>query len=253
MHRETVTALRALPKHIAQARYDSVVTSLPIILLPGLDGTGDLFESFAAAAPPHLRPVVVPLPPVSRYDRLLDHVRQELPREGCFAVLGESFSGPLAIAVARAEPRAVAVILCNSFVTPPVSSLLRFLPWSLLFVVPPPRWVIRRYFVGVAASYQLLESVRAAVAKTPRAILAARMRAVFSLPFQREPSAISTPLLFLSSSGDDLVKANPVAIRRVASSVTCRTLAGPHLLLQAAPELAWAEISAFLNSRLTTR
>lgn len=224
------------------------MVSLPVILLPGLDGTGDLFESFVAAAPSHLRPIVIPLPPFSRYDDLLDHVRRELPREGRFAVLGESFSGPLAVAIARSEPiRAAAVVLCNSFVAPPLTGLLRVLPWSLLFMLPPPRWAVRRFLVGSAASREMVESVRAAVAKTPRAVLGDRMRAVFSLPQRNEALPIDVPLLFLYSVGDALVKPNAPAIHSVASVVTCKAIAGPHLLLQASPEQAWAEISKFLT------
>jgi pimeloyl-ACP methyl ester carboxylesterase len=88
---------------------------LPIVLLPGLHGTGDLFEPFLACAPPHLRPIVVPLPEKSSYAELLEEVRRQLPA-GRFAIVAESFSGPLAVALARgASERVVGVILCNSF------------------------------------------------------------------------------------------------------------------------------------------
>jgi pimeloyl-ACP methyl ester carboxylesterase len=153
------------------------MTALPVLLLPGLDGTGDLFEPLVATAPKHLRPVVVSLPQLSAYDELLEGIRSQLPATGRFAIVGESFSGPLAVAVAREQAERVAgVILCNSFLSPPRTRTLRFFPWSLLFFLPPPKWAIRRFLTGRS---DLASTVRAAIAKTPRRLLAGRMRAVF--------------------------------------------------------------------------
>jgi pimeloyl-[acyl-carrier protein] methyl ester esterase len=216
--------------------------TMPVVLLPGLDGTGDLFAPLVAAAPAHLEPVVVPLPPLSKYSELVDHIRPALPPAPRFAILGESFSGPLAIALARAEPSRVAgVILCNSFLSPPLSALLRFLPWSLLFRVPPPRWVIRRFFVGPAASPELVSAVRAAIGRTPRDVLAARMIEVFLLP--RKPEPIDVPALLLTGRDDRMIRRKP----GVEGDVVSKTIAGPHLLLQVSPHEAWREISAFLD------
>lgn len=224
---------------------------LPIVLLPGLDGTGDLFEPFAAHAPPHLQPMIVRLPPLGDYAALREHVRRELPATGRFVVLGESFSGPLALAIAREQPaRVAAVVLCNSFVAPPLTRLLRFAPWPLLFLLPRPRWVVRRLFVGTSASPELVSAVRAAVAKTPRAVLAARMRSVFTLPPPGASVRLAMPLLALTSANDLLVRANAAALHDVATNVVTTRIAGPHLLLQAAPRASWDAISAFVAAAL---
>jgi pimeloyl-[acyl-carrier protein] methyl ester esterase len=111
------------------------MTRLPVVLLPGLDGTGDLFKHFAETAPPHVRPVVVSLPLYTSYQDLSSAIRNQLPATGPFVVLGESFSGPLAVAIAEeAAERVSHVILCNTFLSSPVTTLLRFVPWSTLFV-----------------------------------------------------------------------------------------------------------------------
>ena len=221
--------------------------SLPVVLLPGLDGTGELFEALTASAPSHLRPIVIRLPQLGAYRDLIEPVRAQLPTTGRFAVVGESFSGPLALAVARMEPDRVAgVILCNSFVSPPLIGAFRFFPWSLLFAVAPPRWVIRRFFVGAAASSEMVSAVRMAIAKTPRRVLAARMRAVFTLPPASEQPRIKAPVLLLSGSRDVLVSPDPRDAQRIASRVTHKRIDAPHLLLQVAPAEAWAAISDFL-------
>jgi hypothetical protein len=70
---------------------------LPVLLLPGLDGTGRLFARFLAAATGALDLRVVCYPPhrALGYEALLDFVGQQLPRLGRWALLAESFSGPL--------------------------------------------------------------------------------------------------------------------------------------------------------------
>jgi len=218
------------------------------VLLPGLDGSGDLFEPLVAAAPPHLRPIVIRLPDLGSYEELLPVVRDHLPPAGRFALLGESFSGPLAIAIAREMPGRIAgVILSNSFVSPPVTRAFRFLPWSLLFSVRPPAWVLRRFFLGRAASPALMLAVRSAIARTPKAVLAARMRAVFALPGIEAQPPVEPPVLFLSGERDLLVRSHERELRKFMPRLTVKTLAVPHLLLQAAPAEAWNAIDAFLR------
>ncbi|HJQ37712.1 MAG TPA: alpha/beta hydrolase [Thermoanaerobaculia bacterium] len=217
--------------------------SLPLVLLPGLDGTGTLFEPLTSTAPPGITPIVIRLPELASYDELLREIRLPIGR---FAILGESFSGPLALSIARVYPdRVVAVILCNTFVSPPITRLLRFFPWSVLFLLPIPRFIIRWFFVGRAASADLVSAVRSAVAATPRRVLAARMHAVFSLP--KPDFRIEVPVLVLSGKRDALVKPNVREFQKIGWRVVHKSVDAPHLLLQAAPVEAWREISAFLE------
>ena len=68
------------------------MTPSSIVLLPGLDGTGDLFARFIAAAPPQfaLTSVSLPLAALS-YGELADHVARNLPAEEPFVVIAEAF------------------------------------------------------------------------------------------------------------------------------------------------------------------
>ena len=84
----------------------------PIILLPGLDGTAKLFEPFIAAAPSRfsVTPVALPCEKLT-YEELADSVASTVP-DGPVVVIAESFSGPLAIALAERHPIA-AFVFCN--------------------------------------------------------------------------------------------------------------------------------------------
>jgi pimeloyl-ACP methyl ester carboxylesterase len=94
------------------------MTSAPkIVILPGLDGTGRLLTDFAARLN-RRHPVEVIVYPTREplgYDALLDYVKEHLPSEN-FVLIGESFSGPLAIRIASENlPFLKAVVLGASF------------------------------------------------------------------------------------------------------------------------------------------
>src|SRR5215207_6227719 len=145
-----------------------------IVLLPGLDGTGALFDDFVRAAPAAVRPDVVSLPrePLG-YAELVERLAPRLQLTPDTILLAESFSGPLAILLAQRQQIA-ALVLCNTFVMPPRPRALAVLPLAPFFRLPLPAAVVRRFLVGSDAPDTLVERVRAAVASVPPTVLAAR-------------------------------------------------------------------------------
>jgi surfactin synthase thioesterase subunit len=77
-----------------------------LVLLPGLDGTGELFEPFLKALPSSLTSQVVSYPTEQylTYKELVSLVQRVLPHKEPFVLLGESFGGPLSIEVAASSP-----------------------------------------------------------------------------------------------------------------------------------------------------
>jgi pimeloyl-ACP methyl ester carboxylesterase len=83
-------------------RRSADVRSPILVLLPGLDGTGKLFAEFLKVIESRIDTLVVAYPsdtPMS-YDELERLVLASLPADRPFVLLGESFSGPLAIRIA---------------------------------------------------------------------------------------------------------------------------------------------------------
>ena len=71
---------------------------MTLVLLPGMDGTGQLFAPFLAALGPEFRTRVVSYPvdqPLG-YAELELLARAAIPARGPYVILGESFSGPIA-------------------------------------------------------------------------------------------------------------------------------------------------------------
>src|SRR5687768_4116314 len=117
------------PTQATASLSDSGGRSTQTILLPGLDGTGDLFAPFVAAAPSGFPVQCVRLPDDSQrsYEELAEWVCARLPAEPV-ALIAESFSGPLAVLIADRCARVAAVVLCASFVKPPWPGLLVHAP-----------------------------------------------------------------------------------------------------------------------------
>lgn len=216
------------------------------MLLPGLDGTGLLFEPFLSVRPAWARTEVIALPqerPHS-YTELDSYVMTRLPKEP-FWLLGESFSGPLAIALAAAT-RVRGLILCATFATSPIP---RWLPTPPRFLLEqsPPEWALRRFLTGGDAG--LAKTVREALASVPPEVVAARVHAVLHVDARPALARVRAPTLVLHANHDRLVPAR--CTHSIASCMKDAHIAridAPHLLLQTAPRQAWHAISRFVGA-----
>ncbi|MBW2523728.1 MAG: alpha/beta hydrolase [Deltaproteobacteria bacterium] len=228
------------------------------ILLPGLDGTGRLFEPFCAVVARAQRTCsVVRLPsrPACDYRQLADRLGSQLDLAGSVLV-AESFSGPLALELAanHGAGSLAGVVLVASFVRPPVARLLRWLPWRAIFATAPPNWAIRRYLVGGAAPAALVAEVRSAVATVEASVLAQRVQAVLTADATEQLATCATDVLYLQATQDRLVRQPSVdAITQTRSDVAVVQIEAPHLLLQTRPKEAWAAIERWLAPTPSSR
>lgn len=227
-------------------------TPTSLVLLPGLDGTGVLMRPLVASLPPELSPVVVTYPSQEQlaYRDLIPRVLAAIPAGRPFVLLGESYSGPLALMVAATRPEGLrAVILCATFVRSPHPYVPRFLrhtvrPSALSLF---PRFAQLKMLVGGYSTPSLRALSAEALSQVSPAVLAARVREVLCVDVTSELEACPVPVLYLRGRSDRVVPAwNVRAIQRVLPSVTVAVVPSPHLLLQTQPALAVAAILAFL-------
>jgi len=225
-----------------------------IVLLPGLDGTGVLFKLFVERLPPELSPVVVSYPPDRElgYAELLESVLAKLPRGEPFVLLGESFSGPLALMVAATCPPGLkALVLCATFIQNPTWVRMRWLPW---FVRPVafrfyPFFSAVKALIGGYSSPQLRALMRDAIGRVHPEVFAHRVRAVLAVNATVELTACQVPILYLRGSRDLVVPAHNVReIQRARADVRVTTLPAPHMVLQTQPAAAGRAILDFLRS-----
>jgi pimeloyl-ACP methyl ester carboxylesterase len=222
-----------------------------LVVLPGLDGTATLHEDFVREVRVVFEEVTVLAYPTDRkfdYDELERLVRDRLPVDKPFFLLGESFSGPLAIAIAASPPaRLVGLVLSTTFagsampMLSPLAPLLRFAP-----VRAVPAALLSWWLFGKWATPAWTARLQAALGRVSPAVL--RHRAACSL--RADVSArlrdIRVRVLYLRASHDRLL-GRKVGDRLVAALAHAELadIAGPHLLLQAAPRESAAAVRAF--------
>lgn len=227
--------------------------SITLVLLPGMDGTGELFGPFIDALGP-AQPVQVLRYPTDRpwgYTELLPWAAQQLPAGAPYVLLGESFGGPLAWRLAAgAHGHLKGLVLCCTFarnplpLLAPLAAVCHALPWQ----TARARW-LEWLMLGHAASAQLRQRFRTAIAQVPPAVLSARARAVLTLPPQPPRLSPQLPVLSLRARGDRVVpRAATEGMAQGLPHAQTAVLPGPHGLLQRQPAAAAAQVRAFLRS-----
>jgi pimeloyl-[acyl-carrier protein] methyl ester esterase len=125
-----------------------------LVLLPGLDGTGELFVDFIAALPESwtVTTVAYPSDRFLSYTDLRPLVSAAIPQSERFVLVAESFSTPVAVWYAATNPQnLVAVIICAGFVRSPVrrwSGTVKALARPRLFRLKPPRTIVEYFLLG---------------------------------------------------------------------------------------------------------
>lgn len=219
-----------------------------IVVLPGMDGTGEFLKDFIEQAASHCHVVLVTYPPdvAMSYVELADYVEARLPSSR-FIVLGESFSGPIAIEIASRCPRAAGLVLAASYLQSPTPKIL----------APLSRWIDARGAPGVVMGWFLLgrwadRQRRVALKKilssltdeTVRLRIAETRRADSRTTFQ----SLLCPVLYIAGRQDRMV--NAAQVEMVAKiQPTCRviTLDAPHMLLTTHAKEASDVVRAFVD------
>ena len=228
-----------------------------IVLLPGLDGTGLLFSRFTCALGLEFESIVVQYPK----DAALNYAEHEviarlsLPSTQPYILLGESFSGPIAISIAASNPPGLAgLILCCTFARNPFpirahfKSLLSLVPFDLI-----PNSFQSPFIFGRFTSRSLRAEHRAAVSQVSNDALRARIKAIFEVDVTDKLEQITVPALYLKASEDRIIPETASEhIRQVSPHTGIVELEAPHLLLQTQP-LAAAELVSKFAQELSAR
>jgi pimeloyl-ACP methyl ester carboxylesterase len=225
-----------------------------LILMPGMDGTGELFAPLLGALGDLLECAVLRYPtdePLG-YAELMPLVRAELPKSGPFVLLGESFSGPLVLMLADEEPAGLCgVILCASFANNPI----RWFPQFARPLVRPALFSRRPGFGQTRALFGRFETpeLRALLLKANAAVyppvMAARAREILAVDVRQQFKRCRYPMLYLRGKHDRVVRKHVVtSLLRERASLQLVTLPAPHLVLQVAPDESARAIREFISN-----
>lgn len=222
-----------------------------LVLLPGMDGTGELFFPLTRALETHIPTKIVRYP-----NRPLDYseheafVREQLPRDGAFVVLGESFSGPIAISLAADPPQGmIGYVMCVSFVTCPRAALEVLRPLiPLTFLNRVPRFVAQYSLMDGRGSAELLDAHQRALREVSNATLRARLKAISHIDVRERLKQVNLPGLYLRGTRDRVVPER-CARQFMESARNARIIdiEGPHQLVQVNPTASAVALREFIQ------
>lgn len=221
--------------------------------MPGLDGSGVLFRPLLERLPTDLIPQVISYPAAEpfSYAELRPIVMAALPASGPFVILGESFSGPLALMVAAQRPSGLrGIILCGTFVRNPLGprwKWLRYLvsPWLFRWHSPLAE---AKALLGGYGTPELRRLLREALSQISPAVLSHRVREVLQVDVRTELRQCPVPVLDIRGTHDDVVPSrNAREIRTLRPDAHIADFMAPHLILQTQPEASAHAIAEFVH------
>jgi pimeloyl-[acyl-carrier protein] methyl ester esterase len=230
-----------------------------LVLLPGLDGTGELFVDFIAALPESWSTTTVAYPTdrFLPYADLHSFVASAVPQSEPFVLVAESFSAPLAVWYAATNPRNLAaVVVCAGFVSNPVlgwSGTVKALAKPWLFKLKPPRAILEYFLLGQHAPSDLLRRLRHVLETVSPDVLSGRVREVLDCDARDDLRRTAVPLLYLEATRDRLLSSScKNEFSQLRPDTVAKSIDAPHLLLQREPQKAAKIMLTFINSLPST-
>jgi pimeloyl-[acyl-carrier protein] methyl ester esterase len=224
-----------------------------VVLLPGIDGTGKFFGEFVQCLRPSVDSILITYPKdrVMGYDELEALVLAALPTDRLFVLLGDSFSGPIAIRIAaRPPPGLVAVILCGTFAKNPfpwlgwARPLAAYLPLKAL-----PRWVRAPLMWGSASPQRAPAQMERAIADVSPGVIRHRIAALLAVDESAALGRIRMPTLVLRARRDRVIsRAATQWMLKTLPGAQLAEIDGPHLLLQTCPGECAAIVLEFMRA-----
>ncbi len=224
---------------------------MKLVLIPGLDGTGDLFAPFVAALGWADTQVIAYPPDRSmNYAEHAAHVLERLPKGGDYVLLAESFSGPVGIAIAASSPAGLkGLILCCTFACNPLplfGPLCRLIAVFPAMKIPPALFAPLLY--SAHGTSELRRAHAQAMATVSASTLRARVSAILAVDHSVLLRRVKVPLLYLRAKADRLVPLSALRkIERIRPDIESMEFDGPHFLVQTQPKLVAASIKPFVD------
>ncbi len=214
-----------------------------IILLPGLDGTGDLFRPLLKSLPKGLDVQVINYPLFQKlsYLELVSHVVSQLPQTP-FILVGESFSGAIAHQIVLQQPANLkGVVFLVSFLQTPRSFLLglaSLLPLSLMMKIPMPDFLLKRFLFSCGAGKELNSLFRASLKRVSPQVLAFRLHELRRMPqIMQKQGNVDVKALYIRADDDWLVPWACIQDFRICyNNLKIVTVSAGHLVAQGRPQ-----------------
>jgi pimeloyl-[acyl-carrier protein] methyl ester esterase len=232
------------------------------ILLPGLDGTGELFAPFYEILPHSVQADMVRYRPDTPqpYTEIIDRVYARLPHDRPFVLVAESFSGPIATVLAQRAERdglaLVAIVYAASYIKSPLSRLKRLFlnnPFGrFIHARGSPLLLQGLMSLNGCDDFAIRHRIEALIIRAYAQVIpstrALRLQELLRVDCSRHFTQLKIPILYLLAKRDRVVSVDAlVAMQKLRNDITVVEIDAPHRMMQTNPVDCWQAIGRFIE------
>ncbi|MEO0574693.1 MAG: alpha/beta fold hydrolase [Pseudomonadota bacterium] len=228
------------------------MTTPSVIMLPGFDGSGLLFQPLIDAIGTSCGCLPVAYDNHKDVAGYISQIKAFCRDNGPAIVIAESFSGPLAVEV-MADPDVpiVAGVLSATFAKPPLAliiSLAQKLRLASLTLPAVSEQVLRLFCLNGVRDIGLIRDIVNVVRNVDAPVMESRITALTHMDATLQLSNITQPVLLLHAADDRVVRRRfSASLAEGIPNLREITVPGPHLLLQASARDCAAQIVHFVR------
>jgi pimeloyl-ACP methyl ester carboxylesterase len=210
---------------------------MKIVLLPGLDGTGELFAPLIEELHDSFEIQIIRYDTQKKqsYQELFNYVIDNLPSDD-FILVAESFSGVIAYQIGLKKPQNLKhIILVATFLQNPRPILLNLIPNSYILSLPIPKIIIKMFFLGFSTDIKTINLFQKIIKTVSPNVLYFRLQEIKKLKLKEEE--ITLPITYIQANDDQLVlKKSLKKWERVCHNLEIFQVDGKHFILQSNPK-----------------
>ena len=211
---------------------------MKLVLLPGMDGTGRLFEQLLQSYSGEAQVIALPERGDQSHVVMAEYICKKLLDEDVI-LLAESYSGSIVPHLLNMSGcRIKAVVFVASFLSPPHKSLLalaQYAPIHWLSGLPFASLAHRALFLGWSVAASTLSEFVSVLRSVPEPILKQRLKELQNIELPCVEFEI--PVAYVQATQDKLVlphKAQEMAV--VFKKISYYKIKAPHFVLQVKPQ-----------------
>ncbi|WP_462168577.1 alpha/beta fold hydrolase [Pseudoalteromonas lipolytica] len=213
--------------------------AIKLILLPGMDGTGKLFEPILASLPSNLDAQVITLSSLQGNDikSQAEEVARLIGKQEVI-IFAESYSGSIAYELAQFESVNIKhIVFAASFLSRPsyFSKFGAITPLFILRLNLVPSFILSWLFFGSLKRNDQVKLFKQALKLVPNSTLKARLKIIASLT---EPEKqIKVPCTYIQATKDKLVNPESITVfQRLCVNLKTERVIGGHFIAQSNPK-----------------
>jgi pimeloyl-ACP methyl ester carboxylesterase len=229
------------------------VTKPLLVLIPGLDGTGELFGPLLDLVPETIQTKVVTYSDCDsrQFETVVDHIAEQIPNDRQIVIVAESFGGPVAVSLLQRNFEVVACVFCATFTKAPYKLLLaltKYLPTKFLLSKPLPKAILKYGFLAGDVPQERVKLIQQSILGVPAHKLSERLNLLATIDVTYQLKNLpNIRYCYIKAKNDWLVPGRCAGnFVKGLQDIELIEVDGGHFVLQANPAECWRVIERLL-------